>query len=126
MASGTGETTDTRIPPDFRTRNDRCCISPPTVSRTISTPFRESSNPLGSIIQNSFSAQGCNVSLIPGGCGRDHTEPGLPGQLDGVTANISCSSMNEDDLPGGYLAIFEQHLPGGDSRNRSRGRFNEI
>ena len=44
---------------------------------------------LGSIIQNSFSAQGCNVSLIPGGCGRDHMEPGLPGQLDGVSANIS-------------------------------------
>ena len=41
---GGGEITDTRMPPGFKTRNERSCVSPPTVSSTASTGGTASSN----------------------------------------------------------------------------------
>src|SRR5262245_8636571 len=51
---------------------------------------------------------------------------GLAGQLYGVGANIARGAVDEYGLPGGYLAILEEHLPSCDSYNRGRGRFDEV
>ena len=41
-------------------------------------------------------------------------------------ANIARGTVDEYGLPGGHLAILEEHLRSRDSYNRGRGRFDEI
>src|SRR5437660_161563 len=71
------------------------------------------------IVHNYFSTQTSDIVQVGRGGGGYHMKIRKLGQLDGITTNIACRSMDEYSLPGGCMGIIEEHLPSRDCHNRS-------
>lgn len=78
------------------------------------------------VVHDSFSAKASYIVQIGGGGSREHMNTGLPGQLYGLRSNVARGPMDEQCLPSLRVGIVEEHLPGCDPDDRSRGRLDRI
>src|SRR5207245_4890587 len=66
------------------------------------------------IVHNSFRAQRSDVIQIGRSGSGDYMKASQFGQLYGVSANVARGPVDEYALPGGYVGVIEEHLPGRD------------